>query len=64
MVVPEFAGGQVKKEREKTSADGGGGGELLPKRMEVGPRGVGISGHENLLRSSSFALSEVGRCYN
>ena len=54
MVVPEFAGGQVKKEREKTSAEGGGG-ELLLKRMAVGPRGVGISGHENLLRSSSFA---------
>ena len=63
MVVPEFAGGQVKKEREKTSAEGGGG-ELLLKRMAVGPRGVGISGHKNLLRSSSFALSEMGRCYN
>jgi len=34
--------GKVKKKREKTSGKGGGRG-LLPKRMEVGPRGVRIS---------------------
>lgn len=44
MVLPEIAGRKVKK-RGKSSGEGGGR-ELLPKRMEVGPRGMisGITG--------------------